>query len=496
MSKVLLLILDGWGQREEKAYNAIKMAQTPNYEQLIAQYPHSLLAASGLAVGLPEGQVGNSEVGHITIGSGKAILQELPRINQALTSGEFKSNTALLASLKKLKETNSTCHLVGLISDGGVHSHIAQIITLANFIQEQDIKVKLHAIIDGRDVAPKSAKKYLELIDAAQIEIASVSGRFYAMDRDNRWERIEKAFSAISQGGQTKFVNPLQVIEESYAQGISDEFILPHSAQSYHGFQANDAVIFTNFRADRIRQIAASITSPEFNQFKRQLPKLSSTLMMTKYSDQLSQYIETLFPHEAPKETLGEIIAGHGLRQMRIAETEKYAHVTYFFNGGREEQFAGENRILIPSPKVATYDLQPEMSLAKVTEAIIQAMEQRYDLIVANFANADMVGHSGNLEATIKAIEAIDRALGEIIEVLKKSDYEMIITADHGNAEEMMDTKNNQPLTSHSLNPVPIIYYGKKKIELKDGTLADVAPTILKLMSIDKPKTMKGNPLI
>ncbi len=496
MGKVILCILDGWGFREATEFNAIKSAKAPNFEYLMANHPFSLLEASGGAVGLPEGQMGNSEVGHITIGAGRAIRQELPKIDHEIATGEFKTNPVLSELITKLKAHKKTCHLIGLVSDGGVHSHIRHIIALATLLKEHKIPVKLHAITDGRDVAPKSALKYLKSIADNDIDIATITGRYYAMDRDKRWERTEAAYDAIVSGKGKPFTDYKALISECYEENITDEFILAHHHKDYHGMKDGDGLIIANFRSDRVRQLATCIIDPQFKEFKTKKLHLANALMMTKYSEDLAKFMPVIFPHEIPEATLGEVIAANNLKQLRAAETEKYAHVTYFFNGGREEPFAGEERILIPSSKVATYDLKPEMSVNEITNAVTQELKkQKHAFVCVNFANADMVGHSGNMPATVKAIEAIDVALGKLMLGAQENGYDLLITADHGNAEEMMDVKTNQPLTSHTLNPVPLIYFGKMKLKLRKGGLADIAPTVLKLLNLPKPDAMKGHEL-
>lgn len=496
MAKVILCILDGWGYREAAEYNAIKAAQTPNYNYLIENRPYTLLEASGAAVGLPDGQMGNSEVGHFTIGAGRAIRQELPKIDHEIATGAFKTNPALHELIAKLKPTRKTCHLIGLISDGGVHSHINHIIAFANLLKEHKIPVKLHAITDGRDVAPRSALKFLKSLDNHGIEIVTITGRYYAMDRDKRWERTQAAYDAIVNGHGKSFTDYKAMVSQSYDEGINDEFILAHCQEGYKGMKDGDGLIIANFRADRARQLATCIVDPQFKEFKPKKLHLAKALMMTKFSEELAAFMTIIFPQDVPESTLGEVISTNNLQQLRAAETEKYAHVTYFFNGGREEPFTGEERILIPSSQVATYDLKPEMSVTEITNAVTQELKkQKHAFVCVNFANADMVGHSGNMAATIKAIEATDIALGKLMLGAQENDYDLFITADHGNAEEMMDTKTNQPLTSHTLNPVPLIYFGKKELKLSKGGLADIAPTILKLLGLPKPIAMTGNEL-
>ena len=498
MTTRILLVLDGWGYNPSPKYNAILGADTPNYSYILQNYPHSLIETSGLDVGLPEGQMGNSEVGHMTIGSGRVMFQDLPKINHAIESKQLEDNEALKELIATLKENGGTCHIIGLISDGGVHSHIDHIVALNKILRKHNIKVLIHAITDGRDTPPKCAQGYINFITQAGLEIASISGRFYAMDRDKRWDRIELSYNAIIKAQAPKFNTPQEVIEQSYTQDISDEFIIPHVENNYQGIKENDAILMANFRADRVRQILTALVEEDFKDFPRgNKAKLASVVGMTEYSEELNRNLSTLFPAENITYTLGEVISKHGMRQLRIAETEKYAHVTFFLSGGREEPFEGEERILVPSPKVKTYDLAPQMSVYDVTDKLIEAIKSRsYNLICVNFANADMVGHSGNIEATVKAIEAIDDCLGKILTAIKETDSEMLITADHGNAELMKNPDTLEPFTSHTLFKVPLIYIGEKNIKLKDGALSDIAPTLLELIDIRKPKEMTGNSLI
>lgn len=497
MSKVILCILDGWGFREETENNAIALAKTPNYDSLLEKHPNAKLDASGTAVGLPDGQMGNSEVGHITIGAGRIIWQDLPKINQATSDGSFNTNSVIKSLIKQLKTSGKTCHIIGLISDGGTHSHINHIIYTCKLLKENGIKYALHAITDGRDVAPKSALNYLRQLKDNNIEVSSISGRFFAMDRDKRWERTQSYYDAIVSVKAEKFTDAESAINNYYKQDILDEFIPPLVHENYQGMQDLDAFVVANFRADRVRQIASSLADPDFAEFPTNQITFSQLISLTSYSDHLSHLMEVLFAHETPINTLGEVIAKSGKKQFRIAETEKYAHVTYFLNGGREEPFAGEDRIVIPSPKVKTYDMQPEMSASQIKEKVIEAVNSnKYDFICINFANSDMVGHCGKLEPTIKAVETIDSCLGEIVNIAEAHGFEMIITADHGNAECMLDEKTHQPLTAHTTNKVPVIYVGEKTMELSNGGLKDVAPTVLELMQITKPKEMVGESLI
>ena len=509
---VLLCILDGWGIANKNSSdnsianisdNAIALAKTPNYNQILANFPHSQLETSGLDVGLPEGQMGNSEVGHICIGSGRIIFQDLPRINQTINNDQLEQNEALQNLLATCKNHQNTCHLLGLLSDGGVHSHQDHIIYLAKVLAKHKVNVKLHCFLDGRDVAQKSAKIYLQNLldetkDYPQIEIATISGRYYGMDRDNNWNRIELAYNAIVNGGGVKFSDPILAVENSYQQNINDEFVLPVSANNYLGMQDGDALLVANFRSDRIRQISTALLDNNFSGFAARKIKFSAAVSMTEYSDQLNKYFSVLFPAIAIRNSLGEIFANAGLKQLRIAETEKYAHITFFFSGGQEEKFAGEDRILVQSPAVSTYDLLPEMSAQEVGNKLSAAIQSnQYDFIVVNYANPDMVGHSGIIPASIKACEAIDEQLGILRDIILKQDGIMIITADHGNIEDMIDEFGN-PNTAHTTNPVPFILIGNgvQNITLKNGRLCDIAPTILSLMNIKQPTEMTGNNLI
>lgn len=481
---VILCILDGFGLGKPSDNNAIHLANTHNLDELLKSHPYSKLKTCGEAVGLPEGQMGNSEVGHITIGSGRIIYQDLPRISKACESGEIEKNP----TLAKLIASGRPCHLIGLISDGGVHSHINHIIALYKILASNGIKVHLHAITDGRDVAPQSAKVYLSILSKNGITPSTLMGRFYAMDRDKRTERTERAFEAMV-GADGKKVDSFEhAIDSSYLEGTNDEFIAPLIASGYKGMSKGENVLIANFRADRVRQISQKFIDEE---------GFGILAGMTEYSKDLVKRMEVLFRNQQPVNTLGEVLAKAGLKQFRIAETEKYAHVTYFLNGGREEVFVGEDRVMIPSPKVATYDLKPEMSAFEITEKLVSAINSKhYAFVCVNFANADMVGHSGNVKATIAAIEAVDKCLGKVMKACKAVDADLLVTADHGNAEELFDPKSNQPLTSHTMNPVPLIYYGKKKLTLLDGGLSDIASTILSILEIQIPAEFTGRSLI
>jgi 2,3-bisphosphoglycerate-independent phosphoglycerate mutase len=485
---LLLCILDGWGIGDQAdSNNAIARAKTPNYDRFLKTYPHSKLETSGLAVGLPDGQIGNSEVGHMTIGAGRVIFQDLPRINNAIKDGSLAQNPLL----QKLITDKKTCHLMGLLSDGGVHSHIDHIIFIAEFLAKNGVKVLLHAFLDGRDVAQKSALTYLE--KCKNIEIATISGRYYAMDRDQKWDRIQLATDAIISAQAPRFSDAISAVKNSYAENITDEFVKPCVIGEYLGIKAGDNLLFCNFRADRARQISEKLFAEV---------KFSQAFALTKYSEKLSETYQILFPEIEIKNSLPEILSARGLTQLRIAETEKYAHVTFFFSCGREKEFPGEERILVKSPAVATYDLQPEMSASEVGEKLRAAIAtEKFDFLVVNYANPDMVGHSGMLDPSIKAVEAIDHQLGLLEKIILEKNGTMLISADHGNIECMQDEDHN-PHTAHTTNPVPFILIGgdvtDKKLDkkLNDGSLADIAPTVLSLMNIEQPKEMSGKSLI
>ncbi len=498
---VLLCILDGWGHSDSSDNNAIKQANTPHWDKLWSEYPHSLIDASAQAVGLPEGQMGNSEVGHTNIGAGRVVMQDLPKIDDAISSGELKSHPRLMEHIDKLKITGGTSHIMGLLSDGGVHSHQNHLSALANIIASEGVPVAIHAFLDGRDTPPQSAKGFIQRFSDALddgVTIATVSGRYYAMDRDNRWDRIEKAHRALTQGkSPTRAPDAQQAIAAAYTLGQTDEFILPVCLGDYDGMKNGDGLLMGNFRADRARQILHSFIDPSFNEFKREEITFGDVIGLTEYSSKLAQWMVALYPNEPLKNSLGEIISAQQLKQLRIAETEKYAHVTFFFNGGSEEVYTGEDRILVPSPKVATYDLQPEMSAPEVTAKLVEAIESgKYHLIVCNYANTDMVGHSGNIEAAKKAVEAVDNALGKLHSAIEAAGGAMLITADHGNAEQMSDHTSGQPHTAHTTNLVPLVATGVGTASLSDGVLADIAPTILQLMQLDKPTEMTGKSLL
>ncbi len=503
---ILLCILDGFGLNPQTEGNAIAQAKTPTYDQLMATAPHSELLTHGPHVGLPEGQMGNSEVGHMNLGAGRAILQNLERISRDLSDGAFAQSQAYKNALPKL-ESSRAIHLFGLVSDGGVHSHLTQALMLAKELDKIGKPIYLHIILDGRDTAPRAAKQQLPdfLAKAANIKnlhIADVCGRFYAMDRDKRWERTTAAYNMYTQG-KAAFdggADAMAALAAAHVRDEDDEFIQPTALPALKEggtVQDGDALVFFNFRADRMRQLVAAFTQDDLDDMPRDVrPKLATVLTMTEYDKALGDDVEVMFGPQLIRNLLGEIVALEGKRQLRIAETEKYAHVTFFFNGGREEPFQGEDRILVPSPKVRTYDLQPEMSLPELTNKLVAAIESgTYDLIVCNVANGDMVGHSGILDAGIKAVEAIDVFLDKTLTALKLAGGQALITADHGNIEEMTDQTGARS-TQHSTNPVPFIYVGQNKATVKNGKLADIAPTILTLMDIPIPMDMDGTCLV
>lgn len=501
----MLCILDGWGHREDASDNGISRANTPFFDKLIATAPHALLATSGLAVGLPEGQMGNSEVGHMNLGGGRVVMQNLPRIDTAIADGSLAKNTDIAATINTLKKNHGVCHVMGLISDGGVHSHYRHVAAMAKIISDAGVPVNIHAFTDGRDTAPSSALDYMtafekEIALSDNVSIATVSGRYYAMDRDNRWDRVKLAFDVMVSAQGMQAGTATHAIQKSYDSGKSDEFILPTVIGDYSGMHEGDALVMVNFRSDRVRQILTALLDPAFDGFARKItPAFSCAIGMVEYSAALNPFLNTLFPPQTLDNILGQVIAEAGLKQLRIAETEKYAHVTFFFNGGREDVFPGEERILVPSPNVATYDLQPEMAAAQVTDKLIEAIHSgKFDLIVVNYANTDMVGHTGKLDAVVRAVETIDNCLKRLHEAIMHAGGAMLITADHGNAEQMMDDSGNGPHTAHTSGPVPIILTGKDMDDftLKDGKLCDVAPTILTLMRIEKPAKMTGESLI
>jgi 2,3-bisphosphoglycerate-independent phosphoglycerate mutase len=499
---VMLVILDGWGWREEKADNAIRQAKTPTFDRLWQNGPHGFLRTSGKDVGLPDGQMGNSEVGHLNIGAGRVVMQDLPRIANAIAGGDIKSAPALTDLIKKLKASGGTCHLLGLISPGGVHSHQDQAAALAKILDEAGVPTLVHVLTDGRDTPPQAGGEYLQRFLATlrqAVKVASVCGRYFAMDRDKRWERVEKAYSAIVEAEGPHFADARAVIADAYADKKFDEFIVPAVIGDYKGMKDGDGILCFNFRADRVREILGAMLEPKFNGFARKrVVKFADAVGMTQYSDELDRLMATIFPPQTLANILGEVVAQAGRTQLRMAETEKYPHVTYFLNGGREQPYAGEDRIMVPSPKVATYDLQPEMSAPELTDKAVAAINSgKYDLIVLNYANADMVGHTGSLPAAIKAVETVDTGLGRIADAIEKVGGALLVTADHGNSELMRDPETGGPHTAHTTNPVPLMLVGGRNRGLvAEGRLADLAPTLLELMELPKPKEMTGASLL
>jgi len=500
----LLCILDGWGWRENKTDNAIAEAKTPNYTRMLRDCPRALLHTSGRAVGLPQGQMGNSEVGHMNIGSGRVVAQDLPRIDVAIEDGSLGNRPHLRELITKTQAAKGAVHLMGLLSPGGVHSHQDHMAALVKILAEARLPVFVHAFLDGRDTPPKSAKgfieKFLKDIEAAPgVRMASVSGRYYAMDRDKRWDRVKKAYDALVDANAPRQSDIFAALDASYAENVTDEFVVPVVLGDYAGMADGDAFLFANFRADRAREISLALLDKGFSGFERdRVVKFSAAASMTEYSEELAAMMTAIFPPENVRETLGEVMAERGLKQLRIAETEKYAHVTFFLNGGREEPFPGEDRILVPSPKVSTYDHKPEMSAFEVTSKLEEAIGSgKYDLIVANYANPDMVGHTGVMPAAIKAVDTIDACLGRLWTAIEKAHGVMLLTADHGNIEMMKDPKTGEPHTAHTTCDVPIVAINAPDgIRLEDGRLADVAPTMLALMGIPQPAPMTGHSLI
>jgi 2,3-bisphosphoglycerate-independent phosphoglycerate mutase len=505
---LVLIILDGFGHRDTTDANAIATANTPHLDKLLEEYPHTFISGSGRCVGLPEGQMGNSEVGHLNMGAGRIVHQDLTRIDLAIENGDFFSNPALVTAMNQAKQTGKAVHVMGLLSPGGVHSHENHLFALAEMGAKQGLsQLYFHPFLDGRDTPPKSAMASLRKLDSlcrtlGNCRIASLIGRYYAMDRDKRWERVQCAYRLLTEG-----VAPFQAdsaedaLALAYARGETDEFVQATSIQDLNDtkgiIQDGDVIIFANFRADRARELTEAFINPEFQGFHRQVsPQLSDFVCLSEYDSRFKAAVA--FPPQPMTHLLADCLSEAGLTQLRIAETEKYAHVTFFFNGGVERPYPGEERILIPSPKVATYDLKPEMSAPELTQKLVEAIRSaRYDVIICNYANADMVGHSGDFQAAVKAIEAIDQSLGLIKQAIAETGGEMIITADHGNAEQMFDYQTNQPHTAHTSDPVPFIFVGRKAIIIKtDGKLSDIAPTMLYLLNLPKPSEMTGNSLV
>lgn len=499
---VMLVVLDGWGWREEVADNAIRQAKTPTFDRLWNAEPHAFLRTSGRDVGLPPGQMGNSEVGHLNIGAGRVVMQDLPRIGDAIASGEIEQAPALKNLIVALKKSSGTCHLIGLVSPGGVHSHQDHGAALAKILTDAGIPTVAHAITDGRDTPPQSAGDDLKKFIAAlpqSVPVATVVGRYYAMDRDKRWERVAKAYAAMVEAEGPRFPDPQAAIADAYSKKQFDEFVIPAVIGDYRGMKDGDGVLCFNFRADRVREILGAMLDADFNGFERKRKvKFAAAVGMAQYSEHLDKLMQTIFAPQTFANILGEVVANNKRTQLRMAETEKYPHVTYFLNGGREEPYVGEDRIMVPSPKVATYDLQPEMSAPELTDKAVAAINSgKYDLIVLNFANPDMVGHTGSLPAAIKAVETVDTGLGRIADAIAKSGGALLVTADHGNCEMMRDPETGGPHTAHTTNPVPIVLTGAGNRGLiAEGRLADIAPTLLELMDLPKPPEMTGTSLL
>ncbi|MEA1945020.1 MAG: 2,3-bisphosphoglycerate-independent phosphoglycerate mutase, partial [Euryarchaeota archaeon] len=486
---LILIILDGFGLKESPDGNAIAYADTSHIDLLRKRYPTCMLQAAGEAVGLPDGQMGNSEVGHLNIGAGRIVYQDLTRINKAVADKTFFRNPILQKAIEHAKMHNSSLHLMGLLSDGGVHSHLSHLLALLEFASANHVTPLIHAFLDGRDVPPKSALEYIRALDGYRI--GTVAGRYYAMDRDNRWDRTEKAYRALVNREGVVAERASDAVHKGYARGETDEFILPTIVNDYTPIADNDSIIFFNFRPDRARQITRAFVDDDFSHFERQKLNDLYFVCMTEYDSTINAHVA--YAPEHITNTLGEVLSKHGLRQLRIAETEKYAHVTFFFNGGVETPYPGEDRCLIPSPKVATYDLKPEMSAYVVTDAVIERIES-YDVIILNYANCDMVGHTGVFDAAVKAVETVDTCVGRVIDAVQRIGGSAIITADHGNAEEMTD-EDGTPHTAHTTNPVPLILVTDQMVRIRNGKLADIAPTMLEILGIPKPAEMTGESL-
>lgn len=499
---LVLMILDGWGHREDAPDNAISQARTPTWDWLQQQGCHTTIETSGEFVGLPPGQMGNSEVGHMNIGAGRIVYQDFTRISKAIVDGSFTRNAALVKAVAASREQRSTLHIMGLLSPGGVHSHEDHFLAMVQMAAEQGAhRIRVHAFLDGRDTPPRSAARSIArmqvcLDDLNDAAFASLCGRYYAMDRDKRWDRVEKAWHMlVSAEAHYAHDNAADALQAAYDRDENDEFVSPTLVGSHTGISDGDAVVFVNFRADRAREISQAFTEPGFDGFERRPPALSTFVCMTRYLEGMPA--DVAFPPEQLHGLLGECLSRHGLRQLRIAETEKYAHVTFFFNGGEEQLFAGEKRILVPSPKVATYDLQPEMSSVELAQKLDEAIRGgTFDVIICNVANPDMVGHSGSLAAAIAAVEAVDHCLGVTVAAVRASHGEMLITADHGNVEQMSDPVSGQSHTAHTTNPVPLLYLGRPATALDGGSLRDIAPTMLHLLDIAAPAEMTGRPLL
>ncbi len=503
LKSVVLLILDGWGYSENREFNAIYSADTPNWDRLWSEHSHTLIGTAGSKVGLPDGQMGNSEVGHLNLGAGRVVYQDLTRVSRAIEDGSFFTNPALVQAVASARDGSGALHIFGLLSPGGVHSHEDHIHAMVRMaVQAGCNKVYVHAFLDGRDTPPQSAGPSLELLQQALQQagggrLATIVGRYYAMDRDNRWERVSKGYDLVT-GAEAAFTAPdaQSALEMAYARGETDEFVQATRVGEPVAIEDGDSVVFMNFRSDRARELTRAFTEPGFAKFERKVhPQLAAYVTLTRYHEDFD--LPVAYGPEELHNILAEYISDLDMRQLRLAETEKYAHVTFFFNGGREEPFPGEERVLIASPRVATYDLQPEMSSVEVTDNLVLAIEGgEHELIICNYANPDMVGHTGEFDAAVQAVEAIDKALGRIVPALKSVAGEMLITADHGNAEQMHDPNTGQPHTAHSNNPVPLVYVGREGELLEDGALCDIAPTLLHMLGLEQPVEMTGRNLL
>ena len=503
---VMLLILDGWGYRSTTTKdNAIEMGETPNWHELLKTCPHCFVETSGLDVGLPAGQMGNSEVGHMNLGAGRVVMQDLPKIDQAVKEHTLEKNPVVVDLINTLKANGKTCHVMGLMSPGGVHSHQEHIVALCEILNRNGIKVDVHAFLDGRDTPPTSAEGFLAdfnnaVKDMPHVKLATLAGRFYAMDRDKRWDRVELAYNNIVSANGKRYATADEAIKASYAAGVNDEFVVPCVIGDYQGAGDGDAFLMANFRADRAREITYALGDDKFEGFARnKIVKFSDCVGMAEYSVDHNRFMKTIFAPEQLKNIYGEVVSEHGMTQLRIAETEKYAHVTFFFNGGEERMFKGEERILINSPKVATYDLKPEMSVYEVTDALVDAIEsKKFDTIICNFANGDMVGHTGIMSAALQAVAAVDQSLGRVMKAIKDVNGVLFVTADHGNVEKMVDEKTGQPYTAHTVGKVQaVLYNAPAEVKgMEDGRLADVSPTLLDLLGLEKPADMTGHSLL
>ena len=503
---VMLMILDGFGINEKTDGNAVKLAKTPNIDKLMKKYQNTIMYTSGLKVGLPDGQMGNSEVGHTNIGAGRIVYQELTKITKSIEDGDFFAIPEFIEAIENCKKHNSKLHILGLLSDGGVHSHIRHLYGLLEMAKRRDFEdVYVHCFLDGRDTPPASAEGYITQLEEKMKEkkvgkIASISGRYYAMDRDKRWDRVKKCYDALVRGEGNKATSATIAIEDSYQKEVFDEFVEPtvivNNDTPIATIGENDSVIFFNFRPDRAREITRAIVDPEFDGFETE--KINTYFVCFTNYDETMPNVKIAFKKEPLVNTFGEVVSKNGLKQLRIAETEKYAHVTFFFNGGEEKQYPGEDRILVPSPKVATYDLQPEMSAPIVTEKVVEAInEDKYNAIILNFANPDMVGHTGSLPAAIKAVETIDECVQKVVDAMLAHNGTILITADHGNCEQMIDYKTGEPHTAHTTNPVPLILVtNNDELKVKSGKLADLAPTMLEILGIEKPEEMTGESIL